>query len=289
MRGPEGLNMCTRRNEGSSIRNSKGFTLVELMVTMGIMMILASMLLPALQKGRESARRTSCMNNLRQILISLTLYAEEHQGFYPPKHSIPENVMLDGRSIFPEYVSDLNLFGCPSSIYFVEDETFTRDGVQDPECLTNLSYLYAGYMITSDEEVNAFVEAMLNGFGQQFGAYPTETFDDDIDLAPIGMEGQGNLGSNFIYRKSDRRAIMYSKDMKYVPKRGVPVIFDEIGPNIMFFSHRPLGLNVGYMDGHVEFVRYNLPLDPADYPVTPLMSFYAQQFTPPDLSSIGCK
>ena len=55
------------------------------------------------------------------------------------------------------------------------------------------------------------------------------------------------------------------------------------------FSHRPLGTNVGYLDGHVEFLRYTLPLDPKNFPMSPFMVVMAQGFGPTDLSEMGCK
>jgi len=114
---------------------SAGFTLVELLVVIGIIALLVSILHPTLGKAREQARRTACSSNLRQLATGIHLYANAANGYVPwcnTTAAVPQWGFMRGwlyqrdkistppkqddvkTGIYYEYFKTVQLFHCPS-------------------------------------------------------------------------------------------------------------------------------------------------------------------------------
>jgi len=92
------------------VSRADGFTLVELLTVVGIIVVLMGLLIPSIYTAREKAKQAKCASNVRQLLIGLNLYEQEYKSF---------PVLSDGggtlyTSLYPRFIDSKEIFHCPN-------------------------------------------------------------------------------------------------------------------------------------------------------------------------------
>ena len=187
---------ATRR--GASSRS--GFTLVELLVVIGIIALLISVLMPALRRAREAANSVACSSNQRQIMAAFLLFANDHKGHLPGNWWDYQNVDTEKRAWLinaaepftnaPQsgtlfrYLNNLNVYRCPSMV----------DGPLSSGVGSNGRFDYASFLVFSGAKVSNIKPTSRFTFGARDEVVPTPVVVEEEPQG--GINGGNNEGGH---------------------------------------------------------------------------------------------
>jgi prepilin-type N-terminal cleavage/methylation domain-containing protein/prepilin-type processing-associated H-X9-DG protein len=233
------------RNKGS------GFTLIELLVVIAIIAILAAILFPVFAQARESARAISCLSNMKQIGIAMTMYAQDNEERFAPERIVytagcPECCNVDGtligwKAVTQPYIKNYQIYQCPSN----PNRNLTTE-----EADKNFKISYGDNGVINSFYGIEYPSGIIIGIPLATLEHPAETVMVLESTSPCGNLGDwsawksaGSCGDQSFMMHRGTHGIMnwaffdgHSKALKMVP------VFARIGPRGQSGTYNMMGV-----------------------------------------------
>jgi len=249
-----------------AVRLGEGFTLVELLVVITVILILASLLLPVLSRAKESARNISCLSNLKQLQLCWHLYADDAGGVFVPNDWIDNEGMSASGTVLNQF--NMQTSWCPGN---ARTDTTTSNLQQGLLFQYNTSA--AIYHCPSDRSTiqdangNALPQLRNRSYNmsQSVNGYPL--LIDPTTQFPVGAEQPcfakfsaiTNPTPSQLFVFIDENEVTLQDGQFGYPSQGWGTVWWDMPSN----RHNQ-GANLSFADGHAEHWHWKAPMIPPD-------------------------
>jgi prepilin-type N-terminal cleavage/methylation domain-containing protein len=229
-------------------RKRVGFTLVELLVVIGIIAVLIAILLPALNKARYQANMIACSSNLRQFGLTLAIYANENRGYMPLTFFWGDNTHRSENNVINKFTYSLSTPGGGPFLTPLGDMLVKTKVVQSPKTFfCPLERVSPSRMFNTSSNLWP-VNTLKSGFQLGYGVRPV------VNAAPIGnaVPTTGYLLGGRLPRITNFKSYM-ALASDFIPRN---VGGSAPTNSLNAVAHLKEGVNVYYADASVSFVPF---------------------------------
>jgi len=284
-------NLLSMIKESMGMKEFKGFTLIELLVVIAIIAILAAILFPVFAQAREKARQSTCLSNMKQIGLAITMYIEDYDQTYPTAYRYKNgassaNGYIHWSGATQPYIKNWKIFVCPShpAKGFVPTNGSSFDGTGIDDQAPKLAYI-CNEAIMPRKKLDAAMDN-ANVISETYLDAPS----DIILIAEMtgklgnlaGTSATGGAAANKSHRPTN--AWMTSatggavdaetNGVAYTPYAATTALAEDAINNPSTSALRisytnPTihngGSNYTFADGHAKFYKLSQTLDPNNY------------------------